>query len=130
MPEIRIPGQMYPSGHTNDGVDAVMALLQDWFEAMEDGTTVLRFPDHSYRRPRDRSTWSEEELDALVKNLDAEIDQEVTRAPGTSTGSKAGPGFQRLGVPQRLAMAQQLEALIVKYESVFPVVIQASLIAV
>jgi hypothetical protein len=58
--------------------------------------------------------WTEEELDKLVQDIDAEIDIEVTRTPGTSVGADAGPGFYRLQLPQRLALAQQLELLMEK----------------
>src|SRR5579885_1490737 len=77
MPETRIPGKMYPSGHANEGVHAIMMLLEDWFLAMEDGTAVFRQPDPNYQRSGGRPTWTEEELDRLMRDLDAEIDQEV-----------------------------------------------------
>lgn len=121
MPEVRIEGRMYVSGHANDGVCAIMALLQDWFEAMEQDKARYRSPDPEYVRSGGKPPWTEAELETLVKEIDREIDQEVKRAPGTSTGSKAGPGFQRLAVGERLALAQQLDALIVQYETVLPV---------
>lgn len=113
MPETRIPGQQYPSGHANDGVHAITACLQDWFLALEDGTAGYRLPDPDYQRSRDRPPWTEDELDRLVRDIDAEIDQEVTRAPGIGTHSTMGPGFQRLEPAQRLALAQGLDALLV-----------------
>lgn len=107
---------MYPSGHENPGVAAVIFLLDDWLQAIENGTVHLRMPDHNYVRPNGRPTWTEEELDTLIRDLDAEIDQEVNRAPGTSVGAKAGPGFYRLALPQRLALAQHLEAMLAEHE--------------
>jgi hypothetical protein len=102
---------MYPSGHENPGVAAMIFLLDDWLSAIEAGTVHLRMPDPNYQRPACRPVWTEEELDALMRDIDAEIDQEVNRAPGTSVGAKAGPDFKRLATPQRLALAQQLETL-------------------
>lgn len=121
MPEMRIAGRMYPSGHTNPGVHALTMLLEDWFQAMDDGRALLRQPDPGYQRSRGRPQWTEEELDRLVRDIDAEIDQEVNRAPGTSTGSKLGAGFTRLPLPQRLALAQQLDALLQEHEAVLPI---------
>ena len=103
---------MYPSGHENPGVAAVIFLLDDWLQAMENGTVHLRMPDPNFVRSGGQPMWTEDELDTLIRDIDAEIDQEVTRAPGTSVGAKAGPSFHRLPLPQRLALAQQLEAMI------------------
>lgn len=121
MPETKIPGRMYPSGHANDGVHAVMALLQDWFEALEQHTAHYRSPDPEYVRSEGKHPFTEAELEHLVKEIDREIDSEVNRAPGTSTHSKAGSGFQRLALPQRLALAQQLDALFWEYRLILPV---------
>lgn len=107
---------MYPSGHENPGVAAVIFLLDDWLNAMKQGTAHLRFPDPNYVRPRGLPKWTEEELDTLIRDIDYEVDQEVNRAPGTSVGARAGPGFYRLAVPQRLALAQQLEAVLEQHE--------------
>lgn len=112
MPETRIPGRTYPSGHADPQVHAIMALLEDWFTAMEDGTAHYRQPDFEYRRSEGKPQWSEDDVDRLVKAIDAEIDQEVLRLPGTTTHSTAGPGFHRLEFPQRLALAQQLDGLL------------------
>ena len=105
----------YPSGHQNPGVAAVIFLLDDWLNAMEAGTANLRLPDVNYVRGNGQAPWSEEELDRLMRDIDAEVDQEVARLPGTSVGAQAGPGFSRLAVPQRLALAQQLEAVLEKH---------------
>lgn len=107
---------MYPSGHENPGVAAVIFLLDDWLQAIENGTAHLRMPDPNYVRPGGKPVWTEEELDALIRDIDAEVDQEVQRAPGTSVGARAGPGFVRLAVSQRLALAQQLEMLLEQHQ--------------
>lgn len=121
MPETRIPGKMYPSGHANEAVHAVMEVVEAWFLAIEDGTAQYHLPDLEYRRSGGRDQWTEKELDVLVRDLDKEVEQEVGRAPGTSTGSTAGPGFVRLNTAQRLALAQELDRVVAKYERSFPV---------
>lgn len=110
---------MYPSGHEDPGVAAVIFLLDDWLQAMENGTAHLRMPDPNYVRPGGKPAWTEEELDTLIHDIDAEVDQEVHRAPGTTVGAKAGPGFARLMVPQRLALAQQLEMMLEQHQGAF-----------
>ena len=107
----------YPSGHKDPHIAAIIFLLDDWLNAMESGTVELRLPDPSYTRPDGKAIWTEEELDKLVQDIDAEIEIEVTRTPGTSVGADAGPGFCRLEVPQRLALAQQLELLMEKQKA-------------
>lgn len=106
----RIP--MYPSGHKNPGVAAIIFLLDDWLNALEEGVAGFHLPDPNHQRPDGRPPWTEEELDDLIRDLDYEVDREVSRAPGTSVGARAGPAFCRLAVPQRLALAQQLEQLL------------------
>lgn len=106
----------YPSGHENPGVAAVIFLLHDWLQAMENGSADLRLPDPNYVRPSAKAMWTEQGLDTLIRDIDAEIDQEVTRLPGTSVGAKAGPGFHRLAFPQRFALAQQLETLLERHQ--------------
>ena len=94
---------MYDRSHPNPGVAAVTFLMDDWLHALEGGSYIYRLPDPNYSRQ-----WTDDELDLLMKSMDAEIDQEVARTPGTSVGAKAGPGYVRLPVPQRRAFAQQL----------------------
>ena len=106
----------YSSGHVNPGVAAVVFLLDDWLQAMENGTVQVRYPDPNYVRSNGLPGWTEDALDTLIRDLDAEIDQEVPRAPGTSVGAVAGAGFHRLALPQRLALAQQLETIMDEHE--------------
>lgn len=120
MPADAPRSPMYPLSHWHAGVAALVACLEGWFIAMENEEAHLRLPDEHYQRSRGRPSWTEAELETLVLDLDAEHDQEVPRAPGTSTGSKAGPGFHRLALPQRLALAQQLDAIVSGYEGPWP----------
>lgn len=119
MPSVIRPGYMYPTGHDDPLVEAVINLLEDWFQAMESGTITLRLPasPETYHRPSDKPWWTEEALDLLITDIDAEIDMEVNRAPGTQplVKAQAGSGFSRLLPPQRLALAQQLEQVLLAY---------------
>lgn len=108
---------MYPSGHENPGVAAIILLLDDWHLAQEDGTVINRMPDPSYVRPNGQELWSEEKLDALMNSIDKRIAEEVTRLPGTSEGATATTDFISLPFVQKLALAQQLEALSVQYDA-------------
>ena len=107
----------YPSGHKDPNVAALIFLLDDWLAAMESGTASMRFPDPNYVRPNGKALWTEEELDKIILDIDAEIDIEVNRTPGTSVGADAGPGFHRLEMPQRLALVQQLETMLEEQEA-------------
>lgn len=102
----------YPSGHDNPGVAAVILLLNEWVYAMDNGTVEFWVPHSAYVRPNGKKPWTEDQLDTLIRDIDAEIDQEVIRLPGTSVGAQAGPGFHRLALPQQLALAQALEQTI------------------
>lgn len=102
----------YPSGHPDPVVRAIIRLLDGWLNAIETGIAAYRMPSFGFVRSGCKPVWTEEQLDTLIRDIDAEVDQEVGRAPGTSVGAKAGPGFSRLAVPQRLALAQQLDAII------------------
>lgn len=104
---------MYPSGHDNQGVAAVILCLEEWLLALEDGTAIHRLPELEYPK-----TWTEEQLAELMRSIDKEIDQEVARTPGTTVGAKAGPEFVRLEPLQRLALAQQLHQLCEQYKDV------------
>ena len=93
---------------------AARALLQRWFLAIEDGTVASWRPD-----PRYPVAISQEACDRIVEHIDKEIDREWgawghLEAAG---GYTRGADFNRLAPMQRLALAQQLHALKVKYAS-------------
>ena len=112
MPAQPVSDRRYPSGHDNPGVEALIFILEDWTVALEQGGAIHRLPDPAYVRPSGKAPWTEEELDTIVRNIDAEIGREVTTTPGTSVGAQAGPELHRLAYPQRRALAQQLEQTI------------------
>ena len=88
---------------------AIHAALADWFAALEDGTAHLRQPD-----PDGRMDWTEEQLNALVcDDIDAYVWQQADWVRSTrKLEVDAGPGFERLAMPQRIALAQQLSQII------------------
>lgn len=107
---------MYASGHPDKNVETIIFILDGWVKAMDDGSVAQRYPSSSYKRKSGKPEWTEGELDLIMRSLDYEIDQEVARAPGTSTGSKMGPGFVRMDYNQRLAMVQELDEAIARLE--------------
>ena len=109
----------YPNGHTDAKVEAITDCLASWFRALEDGTAAHRMPDPSYQRRGGKPSWTEEELTALVNAIDADVDRELNWArANTAMLCTAGPEFHRLLPAQRLAMAQQLDAILAQYPDV------------
>ena len=85
---------------------AVIELLDDWFEALEDGSAGQRLP-----RPDYPKSWTDAQLDQLVAMV---IDDYVERQRSWATQKhgiayRAHCGFDRLAPPQRLALAQDLQ---------------------
>lgn len=101
----------YPSGHENKGVAAIIFLMDDWLNAIEDDSYIHRLPNPVYPR-----RWTDEELNEFIIALDNEVGQEVAHGPGTSVGAQAGTDFVRLPIPQRRALAQQLHNLFCLYK--------------
>ena len=109
-------GAVYPNGYASGHVDpvthVVIMLLSSWFRAIEDGSVVHRMPDWDYERPGGKTLWTEEQLDALFTAIDEDVTKEVRTAPGMKMQATDGPGFCRMDLPQRLALAQQLEQVL------------------
>ena len=89
-------------------VQEARALLEKWFVAMEDGTVTSWMPDPMYATPI-----SMDAADAMVAELTTQFDFDLKAWAYTEAAGSydAGPGFDRLLPPQRLALAQQLHAL-------------------
>lgn len=90
---------------------AVHEVLEDWFNAMEDGSAFYRLPDLAYTRPDGKAVWTDAELDNLVN---VAIDEYVDRQRGWIKNNRyivtdAHCGFGRLETIQRIAFAQDLE---------------------
>lgn len=88
---------------------AIHEVLADWFRALEDGSYINRVPD-----PQGWMDWSENTLDELVRvDIDDYVWQQRTYVKDErGITADAGPGFERLPWPQRVALAQQLDAVI------------------
>ncbi len=84
-------------------------LLEDWFWAMQDGRAELRLPDPGYP-----AVFSSEEPDRLVQHLDVAFEDELCKwVHQPNAGAyEAGPGFGRLRRPQRIALCQQVHAIL------------------
>jgi hypothetical protein len=95
---------IYPSGHSDPIVRDVIAILEDWCVAMEEGTHIYRFPDDDYKKK-----WTEEKLDKIIDAIDEEMDKEIKTTPGVSVSADAGPDFKRLDYDQKLALVQDLD---------------------
>lgn len=97
---------------------AIHEVLDEWFEAMEDGSAFSRIPDLTYTRPNGKPTWTDEQLENLVcVAIDEYVDQQrswVQFNRGITTDTHCG--FDRLGTNQRIALAQDLERVFTKYD--------------
>ncbi len=116
--------RMYPSSHKNKKVAAVVAVLEDWFVAMENGSAQYRLPDPFYISER---PWDSERINALIDVIDDYLESQIfgnKHIDGTRPGNgwaginstnvnspkaTASSDFSRLDLDQRLALAQQLE---------------------
>jgi hypothetical protein len=97
---------------------AVHRVLEDWMEAIEDGTATQRLPRPNYTRPDGKPLWTEAQLEELVgEAIDDYVDRQrdwMRRNRNIATDSD--PGYRRLDGPQRLALAQDLLEVCVQFE--------------
>lgn len=88
----------------------VHAVLQDWFDALQNGSAHYRLPDANYQRPQGKPPWTDEDLDRLMKEIDNYVWEQRSWAEHQHHATyDAGPAYARLRPPQRLAFAQDLE---------------------
>ena len=97
---------------------AVFAVLRSWFLALEDGSHVYHYPDPAFIRANGKPPFTEAQLESLVTTaLDAHFNAPANRSYALTTRGiwhDAGPDFARLAAPQRLALAQELSAILEK----------------
>lgn len=93
-------------------IDAVFGILEDWFRAIEDGTAQHRFPDPAFEAPQGRPPITAALVEDLIRELDREIDIDAFGVQGRRFGADATSEFHRLGSPQRLALVQELMAVL------------------
>lgn len=94
-------------------VQEARRLLEGWYRAMETGDVTGRMPDPLYPVKIDMQV-----VDQLIDHIDREFDKELRAWAGLEAagGYTEGPGFSRLKPSQRLALAQQLHALKLKFK--------------
>lgn len=101
---------------------ATIAVLEDWFQALEDGTAEYRFPDPRFVRPskpplseeeytqKPLPPYTDEDVDRIVAAIDEEIQGEIARntTHWRAKGIQTDSGFLRLGPLQRRALVEEL----------------------
>ena len=102
--------------HLSEQDKAIHAVLQDWFDALQDGSAHKRMPDPGYQRPEGAEPWTNGRLATLL----TEIDEYTWKQAGWVQSVRhetydAGPGYMRLGHAQRVALAQDLERAILAH---------------
>ena len=93
-------------------IDAVFAILEDWFQAIEDGTAEHRLPDPAFVPPPGRTEITDGLVDEFIRELDREIDTDALASRGKHFGADASSEFHRLAHPQRAALVQQLMGVV------------------
>ncbi|MFQ5872232.1 MAG: hypothetical protein ACE5JL_00320 [Dehalococcoidia bacterium] len=89
-------------------IDTVFSILEDWYQAIEDGTAHHRLPDPTFQAPPGKPAITEDLVDEFIKELDREIDTDAFGSQGRKYGADASSEFHRLDYPQRVALVQQL----------------------
>lgn len=88
-----------------ENVEAVWKVVQTWFELMEAGRAVDRYPDPFWetKHPMKKRPVTREMADRLIAELDADFQLEDRRFPDGK-----GPEFNRLPAHARVAFAQEV----------------------
>lgn len=102
----------YAKGHDNPAVASIINLLEAWHNELDNGDVTKYLPDPEYAKK-----WTEEHIDRIINGIDEEMDKEVKSTPGRYVEAKAGPDFKRLAYPQKLALVQQLDAIIEEHRT-------------
>ncbi len=96
-------------------IDTVVAVLEDWAQAMENGTVQHRLPDPSIVPLPERPPIAETLIEEFIEELDREIDIDAFSHPAQSNGSCVSSKFHWLAYPQRVALVQQLMRVFVTH---------------
>ena len=99
-------------------VRAVFVILEDWFQALEDGTVEHRLPDPTFTSPSGRPVITETLVEEFISHLDREMDTDAFSVQGKKYEADASCEFHRLAYPQRVALIQQLMAVLLTEEEV------------
>jgi len=102
-PKNYLEGLGHPVKTGNVKVDAIIALLDDWFWMIEDGVTDKRLPNPVGRKV------TTEEADRLIKHLDDDAAKEVHNSGyWEKRNIDLPPDFNRLKGLSRIAFAQAI----------------------
>jgi hypothetical protein len=84
-------------------IAATVAVLEDWYLAIENGTVQYRFPGGA-------SSYSDEDIDRIIAAIDEEIDGEIERNKPhwSAKGIFRGSGFVRLASLQKRALVEDV----------------------
>ncbi len=99
-------------------VRAVFVILEDWFQALEDGTVEHRLPDPTFTSPSGRPVITEILVEEFNSHLDREMDTDAFGAQGKKYEADASCEFHRLAYPQRVALIQHLMGVLLTEEEV------------
>ena len=99
-------------------IDTVFAILEDWFQAIENGTASHRLPDPAFEPPPGKPAITEPLVEEFIKELDREIDIDAFGSQGRKYGADATSEFHRLAYPQRVALVQQLMVGLLSQEEI------------
>ena len=94
-------------------VKRVIGILQDWFEAMEEGTA-------NHRQPSIGCTVTDEQANRLIALIDDSFESEITKYPEYWANRKQvdePPQFSRLDLHARRALAEDLHNVLVEAEA-------------
>ena len=97
-------------------IEAVFAILEDWYQAIENGTADHRLPDPTFVPPPGRPPITEALVEEFIRELDREIDIDALGSRGKSYKADASSEFHRLAYPQRLALIQALMRVLLSEE--------------
>ena len=80
-------------------IDAVFTILEDWFQAIESGTTEHRLVDPTFVPPLGRPAITEELIKEFIGELDREIDTDAFSVQGKSTVPMPAVSFIAWPIP-------------------------------
>ena len=87
---------------------AVFTLLEDWYQAMDDGSAGNRLPDPAFIVPKGRPEITEDLVERTIAEIDLELEIDAFDRQGKKFGANAATAFRRLEYPQKLALTQML----------------------
>ena len=97
-------------------IATVFGILEDWFQAIEEGNAHHRLPDPTFESPPGRPDVTELLVEEFIKELDREIDTDAFGSQGRSYGADASSEFHRLEYAQRQALVQELITVVLSPE--------------